>query len=56
MTCLTRVLQINDHFSILCCLGMENLGLHEVELSDYFSILCCLGMEDLGFHEVELTN
>jgi hypothetical protein len=25
-------LQISDHFSILCCLGMENLGLHEVEL------------------------
>ncbi len=34
MICWTRELQISDHFSISCCLGMENLGLHEVELTN----------------------
>ncbi len=29
-----QALQIGDHFSISCCLGMENLGLHEVELTN----------------------
>jgi hypothetical protein len=28
------VVQISDHFSISCCLGTENLGLHEVELTN----------------------
>ncbi len=28
----TRVLQISNYFSISCCRGMENLGLHEEEL------------------------
>ncbi len=32
MICRTRALQISDYFSILCCRGMDNLGLHEVEL------------------------
>ena len=32
--CLRRALQISDHFSILCYLGMENSGLHEVELTN----------------------
>jgi hypothetical protein len=34
MICQTRALQISDDFSILCCQGMENLGLHEVELTN----------------------
>ncbi len=34
MICWTRVLQISDYFSILCCQGIENLGLHEVELTN----------------------
>ena len=34
MICRTRALQISDYFSILCCQGMENLGLHEEELTN----------------------
>jgi hypothetical protein len=34
MICRTRALQISDYFSISCCQGMENLGLHEEELNN----------------------
>jgi hypothetical protein len=34
MICRERALQISNYFCILCCQGMENLGLHEVELTN----------------------
>ena len=41
MICWTRALQISNYFSISCCQGMENLGLHEEvqkELPDFIQI------------------
>ncbi len=37
--CRTRALQISNYVSILCCRGMESLGLHEEELTNL--IKCC---------------
>jgi hypothetical protein len=34
MICPTQALHISDFFSVSCCRGMENLGLHEVELTN----------------------